>query len=99
MNCSLMRRRLHTIAFLATLTSLLPSPTVAQSCEFVSVKQAIDGVLERDLEKLKAEVKTGSDSLEVVLSLVNAPTRDKIDICRYEASEYLAKRGFPPGAH
>jgi hypothetical protein len=34
-----------------------------------------------------------------VNSLVTAPMREKIDICRFEASEYLAKRGFPPGGH
>jgi hypothetical protein len=69
------------------------------ACEFAIVKQQIDAVLEREAEKFRREVRSGTDSLEVVNSLVTAPMREKIDICRFEASEYLAKRGFPPGGH
>jgi hypothetical protein len=72
------------------------------ACEFSVVKQQIDMVLDRDPEKaatFRREVSTGSDSLEVIGSLVSPEMREKIDICRFEASEYLAKRGFAPGAH
>jgi hypothetical protein len=99
MNSSQMRRRVGSAALLFMILALLPIPATAASCDFAPVKQEIDRVLERDTEKLKAEVKSGSDSLEVVSTLASAPMRDKIDICRFEASEYLAKRGFPPGAH
>jgi hypothetical protein len=87
------------IALLCLLIALAPLPAAAQSCDLAPVKEEIDRVLARDAEKLKAEVKSGSDSLEVVSTLASAPMREKIDICRFEASEYLAKRGFPPGAH
>lgn len=73
-----------------------------QACEFPAVKQQIDIVLDRDTEKaaeFRREVASGSDSLEVLGTFVSAEMREKIDICRFEAGEYLAKRGFPPGAH
>jgi hypothetical protein len=91
--------KLHTIALTCALLTTTTSTAFAQTCEFTAVKQQIDIVLERDAEKFKREVRSGADSLEVVLTLANAAMREKIDICRFEASEYLAKRGFPPGAH
>ena len=82
----------------AAAVGLMPS-TAQAACDFTAVKQQIDAVLERDAEKFRREVRSGMDSLEVVNSLVSAAMRDKIDICRFEASEYLARRGFPPGGH
>ena len=90
---------LRNSVLLFALAAATASPVLAQTCEFTAVKQEIDVVLQRDAEKLRSEVKSGSDSLEVVLTLASAAMREKIDICRFEASEYLAKRGFPPGAH
>jgi len=86
-------------AALSVVVATLVFPPAHAACEFAVVKQQIDAVLERDAEKFRREVRSGMDSLEVVNSLVTAAMREKIDICRFEASEYLAKRGFPPGAH
>jgi hypothetical protein len=85
-------------ALLVAVAAFLCVPAYA-ACDFATVKQQIDAVLERDAEKFRREVRSGTDSLEAVNSLVSAPMREKIDICRFEASEYLAKRGFPPGGH
>lgn len=69
------------------------------ACEFATVKQQIDTVLDRDTDKaakFRREVGTGSDSIAVLESLVTPEMAKQIDICRFETAEYLTKRGFPP---
>ena len=81
--------------FLATI-SFVPAHA---SCDFMIVKQQIDMILDRDAEKaakFRREVSSGSDSIAVLESLVSSEMREKIDICRFDAAEYLTKRGFPP---
>lgn len=73
---------------------------MAQSaCEFDTVKRQIDRILDHDSEKtakFRREVADGSDSITMIESLVSQEMSEKIDICRFEAAEYLTKRGFPP---
>jgi hypothetical protein len=69
------------------------------ACEFMAVKQQIDAILDRDAQtaaRFRREVKSGSDSIAVLESLVSPEMRKEIDVCRFEAAEYLTKRGFPP---
>ena len=47
-------------------------------------------------DKFRSEVKSGSDSIAVLESLVTPDMAQQIDICRFETAEYLTKRGFPP---
>ena len=75
------------------------STAPAAACDFAPVKQQIDVVLDQDQEKgarFRKEVAEGSDSLAVLGRLVSEDMREKIDVCRFYAAEYLAKRGFPP---
>jgi len=84
--------------FGAIVVTISFSPVHA-ACEFMIVKQQIDMILDRDLEKaakFRREVSSGSDSIAVLESLVSSEMREKIDICRFDAAEYLTKRGFPP---
>jgi hypothetical protein len=77
---------------------LMPAPAWA-ACDFPTVKQQIDAVLDRDAgrgEKFRREVASGSDSIAVMESLVAPEMAKKIDRCRFETAEYLTKRGFPP---
>jgi hypothetical protein len=76
------------------------TPAHAAPCEFPAVKQQIDIVLDRDAErgaKFRSEVVSGADSIAAMEALVSPEMRDKIDICRFDMTEYLTKRGFPPG--
>ena len=69
------------------------------ACDFPVVKKEIDNVLDQDKEKaaaFKKEMSSGSDSLYVMEKMVAVPMREKLDECRFEAGEYLTKRGFPP---
>ena len=71
----------------------------ATACDFPLVKRAIDVVLDRDKERgaqFRRQVAEGSDSLAVLGRLLSADMREKLDVCRFYAAEYLAKRGFPP---
>jgi hypothetical protein len=75
------------------------STASAADCDFEPVKKQIDIVLDQDKEKgarFRREVAEGSDSLAVLDRLVSEEMREKIDVCRFYAAEYLAKRGFPP---
>ena len=86
------------LLFGASVATISLAPVQA-ACEFMIVRQQIDTVLDRDPEKsakFRREVSSGSDSIAVLESLVSAEMREKIDICRFEAAEYLTKRGFPP---
>jgi len=83
------------IGMIAAVVSTAP----AAACDFAPVKQQIDVVLDQDQEKgarFRKEVAEGSDSLAVLGRLVSEDMREKIDVCRFYAAEYLAKRGFPP---
>ena len=82
-------------AALVTLIGVAP----AAACDFDPVKKQIDLILDKDKEKgerFRREVAAGSDSLAVLSRLVSGDMREKIDICRFFAAEYLAKRGYPP---
>jgi hypothetical protein len=75
------------------------STASAAACDFEPVKKQIDIVLDQDKEKgarFRRAVAEGSDSLAVLGRLVSEDMREKIDVCRFYAAEYLAKRGFPP---
>jgi hypothetical protein len=93
---AVLRRVIGTSAFaMVTLMSVAP----AAACDFEPVKKQIDVVLDQDKEKgarFRKKVAEGSDSLAVLDRLVSEEMREKIDICRFYAAEYLAKRGFPP---
>ena len=67
--------------------------------KIADMQKQIDQVL-TDREKGEAfrkEVKSGFDSLDVMDKYFPAELKDKLDACRYEAGEYLTRRGFPPG--
>jgi hypothetical protein len=88
-------RRAMAICF-AALSAVSPAHA---ACQFAPVKQQIDIVLDRDAAKaakFRSEVSSGADSLAVMDDLVSPERRDMLDICRFEAAEYLTKRGFPP---
>jgi hypothetical protein len=77
----------------------LAGPASAATCDFEPVKRQIDQILDKDKEKgdrFRREVAAGSDSLAVLERLVSEDMREKIDVCRFFAAEYLAKRGYPP---
>ena len=69
------------------------------ACDFAPVKQQIDTVLDKDKAKgatFRKEVSEGADSITMIEKLVGEDMAEKIDICRFEAGEYLTKRGYPP---
>lgn len=83
---------------LAATMAILPNLAQA-ACNFAPVKQEIDAVLDKDAargEKFRREVSTGSDSIAMMEALVPANIAKELDVCRFEAAEYLTKRGFPP---
>jgi hypothetical protein len=83
----------------AALLMVALAATPAAACDFEPVKKQIDLILDKDQEKgdrFRREVAAGSDSLAVLERLVSADMREKIDVCRFFAAEYLAKRGYPP---
>ena len=82
------------VAFAATNAS-----TAHAACDFATVKQQIDNVLDKDAAKgakFRKEVSEGADSTTMIEALVPSDVQDKVDICRFEVGEYLTKRGFPP---
>jgi hypothetical protein len=83
----------------ALVVALALPAAVSAACDFPPVQKQIDQVL-TDREKGEAfrkEVKSSFDSLDVMDKYFPAELKDKLDACRYEAGEYLTKRGFPPG--
>jgi hypothetical protein len=71
-------------------------------CDFAAVRQQIDIILDRDVEKgakFRREVASGSDSLVVLRSLLPVEVRDRIDVCHLDTAQYLSRRGFSPGSH
>jgi hypothetical protein len=90
-------RRKPRFLFLALALSL-PAPVFA-ACDFPTVRKEIDNVLDQDKQKsaeFRKQMASGSDSLYVMEKMVAASMREKLDECRFEAGEYLTKRGFPP---
>lgn len=90
-----MRSRVVATCMIAAVVSM----ATAAACDFEPVKKQIDNVLDQDQEKgarFRKEVAEGSDSLAVLGRLVSEDMREKIDVCRFYAAEYLARRGFPP---
>ena len=75
------------------------SAGVFAACDFPPVQKQIDGVLgDKDKgEEFRRLVKSGYDSLDIMDRLFPKDLREPLDACRYEAGEYLTKRGFPPG--
>jgi len=91
-------RGLHVFILAGT---LLASPACAiEKCDsFAEVRAQIDAVVKTGspgAEKFRSEVKNGADSLYVIEQLSPPEMANKLDICRYEAVEYLVKLGFPP---
>jgi len=75
------------------------STNVMAECSLKDVKVLIDEVLDQDKQKaieFMKQVKSGYDSLDVIGKLVSESNRAKIDECRFQAAEYLTKRGHPP---
>ena len=92
--------RLHVLGLILATGAVAASSMAAHAaCQFAPVKQAIDTILDREVEKgakFRSEVKSGADSIAVMESLVSTEMAEQIDICRYDVGEYLTKRGFPP---
>jgi hypothetical protein len=86
------------IILLAVMISASLDRAAAAACDFAPVKQQIDIVLgDADHSaKFRREVASGTDSIVAMEALVSAEMREKIDVCRYDVTEYLTKRGFPP---
>ena len=112
MKSSLSRRRLSFFrtglsAKMAALTltfvtaAFVASPLRAmEKCEaFGEVRSQIDLVVKIGsplAETFRSEVKSGADSLAVIEQLSPPEMGHKLDVCRYEAVEYLVKLGFAP---
>ena len=78
---------------------MIPAAPARAACDFAPVKQQIDNVLDKDAAKgatFRKEVSEGADSITMIEKLVSKDMADKIDICRFEAGEYLTKRGYAP---
>jgi hypothetical protein len=91
--------RLFVVLLLGVIVSAGSDRPARAACEFAPVRQQIDIVLDRDHErgaKFRRDVASGSDSIAAMEALVSAEMREQIDICRYDVTEYLTKRGFPP---
>ncbi len=94
-----MRKGFLVLACCVLCTVVLPGAAPAANCDFEPVRKQIDLILDQDKEKgdrFRREVAAGSDSLAVLERLVSEEMREKIDVCRFFAAEYLAKRGYPP---
>ena len=81
--------------------AIIAAPAYAiEKCDsFAEVRTQIDAVVKTgspQAEKFRSEVKSGADSLYVIEQLSPPEMANKLDICRYEAVEYLVKLGFPP---
>ncbi len=71
-----------------------------EKCEaFGEVRSQIDAVVKAgspQAEKFRSEVQSGADSMYVIEQLSPPEMGHKLDVCRYEAVEYLVKLGFAP---
>lgn len=71
----------------------------AAACELAAVTAAIANVLDKDdalAKKFRKEFAEGADPFYILDQMLDEKMRKKIDVCRFPASEYLTKRGFPP---
>ena len=87
------------ILFKALALFFFISTNVMAECSLKDVKVLIDEVLDQDKQKaieFMKQVKSGYDSLDVIGKLMSESNRAKIDECRFQAAEYLTKRGHPP---
>ena len=78
---------------------MTPAAPARAACDFAPVKQQIDNVLDKDAAKgakFRKEVSEGADSITMIEKLVAEDMAEKVDICRFEAGEYLTKRGYAP---
>lgn len=87
------------LAALLIVVLMIPATPARAACDFAPVKQQIDNVLDKDAAKgakFRKEVSEGADSITMIEKLVSEDMADKIDVCRFEAGEYLTKRGYAP---
>ena len=79
---------------------MLALPVAANAaCDFAAAKKEIDQILDADKEKAAAfrkQMSAGYDSLDVLGKMLGPSAREAVESCRFEAAEYLTKRGFPP---
>lgn len=83
-------------AIVLLIASLAPA---SADCDPAAVKAQIDIILDKDAKRgaqFRKEVAEGSDSLAVIDRMVSEEIRKLLDTCRFDAAEYLARRGFPP---
>lgn len=83
------------------ISALATSPLRAlEKCEALpEVRAQIDSIVKtgsQHAEKFRKEVQDGADSFHVIEELSPPDMARKLDVCRYEAVEYLVKLGFPP---
>ena len=101
-----MSRRRLSLAYAALPLGLMTAALVAcparamEKCEaFGEVRAQIDAVVKAgspQAETFRSEVQSGADSMYVIEQLSPPEMGHKLDVCRYEAVEYLVKLGFPP---
>ncbi len=73
------------------------APCRAASCDWPAVKKTVDAVIAGDKSaEFKKRADDGHDSLETVEDMLAEQQRPALRDCRWEAGEYLTKRGFPP---
>ena len=83
------------------MSALAISPLRAlEKCESLAeVRSQIDAIVKTGsphAQKFRKEVQDGADSFHVIEELSPPDMARKLDVCRYEAVEYLVKLGFPP---
>jgi len=89
------------LTLVVVISAVLISPLRAlEKCESLAeVRSQIDVIVKtgsQHAEKFRKEVQDGADSFHVIEQLSPPDMAHKLDVCRYEAVEYLVKLGFPP---
>jgi hypothetical protein len=91
---------MRNVFFALSIASLFcASHAMAAACDWGKTRSVVDGLIDGDaptaatFKKLAGD---GNDSLEVLEDLSAAADRERLRDCRWEAGEYLTKRGFPP---
>ena len=97
----LLSAKIATLTLTIVTAAFVASPLRAmEKCEaFGEVRSQIDLVVKIGsplADTFRSEVKSGADSLAVIEQLSPPEMGHKLDVCRYEAVEYLVKLGFPP---
>ena len=85
--------------FLFAAIALFAVAPAFAACDFPEVKKEIDRILDQEKQlgaEFRKQMTEGADSLYVMEKMAAPAMREKLDECRFEAGEYLAKRGFPP---